>query len=50
MSSKGDIAEAPAMGNSSPNTRASQQRKKEPFTKYQSEPAKKERTIENFSK
>ena len=48
MSSKGDIAEAPAMGNSSPNTRASQQRKKEPLKISRNKPKMKLQDIRDI--
>ena len=49
MSSKeADIAEVPAMGNSSPNTRASQQRKKEPLKISRNKPKLKLRDIRDI--
>ena len=48
MSSKCDIAEAPAMGNSSPNTRASQQRKKEPLKISRNKPKMKLQDIRDI--
>ena len=48
MSSKGDIAEAPAMGNSSPNTRPSQQRKKEPLKISRNKPKMKLQDIRDI--
>ena len=48
MSSKCDIAEAPAMGNSSPNTRASQQGKKEPLKISRNKPKMKLQDIRDI--